>query len=174
MKQPHILVLQETRLLDRLARFSPVLIGTPPLGIDIPGSDIDVACSSGSLSAFSDYVTDVFSSEAGFAIRTPGHIDPPAVVATFIVRDWEIELFCQSLPTDRQMGVRHFRIEQRLLDLVPGLRAEIRERKLSGQKTEPAFADRLRLAGDPYQSLLTLETMTDGALVELVERSAGA
>lgn len=36
-------VLTELGLLERLASFNPILVGTVPLGIDIPDSDLDVA-----------------------------------------------------------------------------------------------------------------------------------
>lgn len=45
-------VIQELALLTILREFDPCIIGTPPLGIEIDSSDIDVACSANDLSDF--------------------------------------------------------------------------------------------------------------------------
>jgi hypothetical protein len=81
---------------------------------------------------------------------------------------WDVELFCQVRNTDTQWGVRHFRVERRLLAIDPDLRSDVIERKRCGMKTEPAFAAVLGLTGDPYQALLDLERSSDTELTELL------
>lgn len=88
--------------------------------------------------------------------------------AAFFSHGWEIELFCQTIPCPDQWGVRHFLVEQRLLRIEPGLKATIVRLKKNGYKTEPAFAKALRLHGDPYESILALETRDDVELANLI------
>jgi hypothetical protein len=45
----------------------------------------------------------------------------------------------------------------------------IRAMKLAGIKTEPAFAQYFRLAGDPYEALVQLSYLDDEALRERVK-----
>lgn len=81
---------------------------------------------------------------------------------------WEIELFCQKTATDHQWGVRHFRVEARLLALGPHLKEAVMRLKREGLKTEPAFAKVLSLPGDPYVALLELETLDNAQLQEVI------
>ncbi len=106
------------------------------------------------------------------ALRLVGHYSTTRTtaqtIATTMVRfaahDWDIEIFCQPIAVERQWGVRHFRIEQRILKLAPRVAPMIRAMKEAGLKTEPAFASLLGLKGDPYAALLELENQTDEAL----------
>jgi hypothetical protein len=144
--RPHFQnVLDSLGVIHNLACFEPMVIGTPPLEIDVATSDIDVACTAQNLETFRAKVT-----------------------AQFHKSGWEVELFCQSLPITEQNGVRHFSIEQRLLGLEPTMSPEIRRLKNSGLKTEPAFAQVLGLEGDPYDALLALENFSDAQIVALL------
>ncbi|MES0810635.1 DUF4269 domain-containing protein [Roseibium sp. SCPC15] len=161
-------VIENLRLLYRLSEFNPVVIGTPPLGIAIESSDIDIACSAEDLSHFGNTVKLQFGDLQEFRLRSVDHLSNPAVVASFIALDWQIELFCQELETDDQWGVRHFRVEQRLLTIEPELRREVLELKQQGLKTEPAFAHLLKLPGNPYEAMLDLAENSDGELREII------
>lgn len=160
-------VLDASGVLSKLARFQPTIIGTPPLGIDVETSDIDIACTAVDLELFKTDVIAMFQGEPGFSICDIEGLPDPAVRAAFMVADWEVELFCQTLAIHEQWGVRHFLIEQRLLELVPALKPKVIELKQSGQKTEPAFAELLKLEGDPYAALLALEDLSDEELLAL-------
>ncbi|MES0882989.1 DUF4269 domain-containing protein [Roseibium sp. SCP14] len=163
-------VVNKLALLDRLIEFAPVIIGTPPLEIAIDTSDIDIACSSSDLSHFSDVVRLQFGGFEEFHVRSVDHLSHPAVVASFFAMDWQIELFCQALKTDDQWGVRHFRVEQRVLAIEPGLRDEVLKLRQQGLKTEPAFARLLDLKGDPYEAMLDLGDKSDKELREIINR----
>ena len=157
-------VVRELKLLEQLSVFSPMLIGTPPLGIDIASSDIDVACYSNDLELFDMHCFQAFGTKSRYSsTKTTAQ-----TIATSIVRftsyDWDIEIFCQAIPVEQQWGVRHFKIEQRILSLDPRVAPMIRSLKERGLKTEPAFATLLGLKGDSYTALLELENETDKAL----------
>ena len=160
--RPHFQkVVDDLDLLGCLADFSPVVIGTPPLGLAIEESDIDIACSALDLEKFGDTACQHFGRLEAFSLRRFNECDEPTIMAAFHSSGWEIELFCQALDVEKQAGVRHFRIERRLLRLEPDLRPEILRLKRDGLKTEPAFAKLLKLQGNPYQAMLSLEAKTD-------------
>ncbi len=160
-------VLDDLDLLSRLASFNPIVIGTPPLGIDIETSDIDVACSACDLKEFHTSVQRYFGNLVGFACERSEEQSEPAMRVVFFSHGWQIELFCQTTPVEDQWGVRHFLVEQRLLQIEPRLKPKIVELKEDGHKTEPAFAKMLNLAGDPFEAILRLELKDDIELAEL-------
>ncbi|MGI9450697.1 MAG: DUF4269 domain-containing protein [Geminicoccaceae bacterium] len=174
--RPHFQkVVDDLNRLGCLAEFSPVVIGTPPLGLAIEESDIDIACSALDLEKFGDTARKHFGQFKTFSLRRFIESDEPAIVATFLNSGWKIELFCQALDVEKQAGVRNFFcIEQRLLRLEPGLRPEILRLKRGGLKTEPAFAKLLMLQGAPYEPMLALEAKTDGDLRALTINRARA
>lgn len=168
VKPPYEAVVERLNLLPRLAPFTPVVIGTPPLGLAMAESDIDIACTAPDLDRFSAIMREEFGKMAAFTLRRMEHFSPPAVVASFKAMGWEIELFCQTIPTECQRGVRHFRIEKRLLALAPSLLEAVMRLRRQGLKTEPAFAKVLSLSGDPYVALLELEGMGDARLQDII------
>ncbi|EHL97544.1 hypothetical protein HMPREF9946_04087 [Acetobacteraceae bacterium AT-5844] len=163
--------LRRAKALEALAAFDPHVVGTPPLGIALPGSDIDIICHAPDGMAFCTALWEAFSAEAGFTLRqwTSGE---RAIIASFTAHGWDFEVFGAAIPVGQQAGWRHFEVERRLLALGgEGFRAEIMRRRLAGLKTEPAFAAALALPGNPYQALLALCSETDPALAA---RLAGA
>lgn len=168
MKPDYEAVIEALDLLGRLAEFRLEVIGTPPLGIDTEHSDIDIACSAKNLDRFSDVVREAFGHFENFRLSRYELNGEPTVLASFRAQGWALELFCQGVPTERQWGVRHFRVEQRLLMLDPTLRSDVRRLKQRGIKTEPAFAEALGLLGDPFVAMLDLETKPDDELQRLL------
>ncbi|PNU06332.1 DUF4269 domain-containing protein [Novosphingobium guangzhouense] len=152
--------LDRSNVLTVLAAFDPRVAGTFPLGIDVPGSDIDVLCHAPDAHAFARVVWGAFAGAQGFAMHQWAH-DERAVVAGFTIAGVPFELFGSPVPVDAQMGWRHFEIERRLLDeRGDDFRASVMAARRRGMKTEPAFAHVLGLEGDPYAALLR---MADGA-----------
>jgi hypothetical protein len=47
-------------------------------------------------------------------------------------------------------------------------REKVRDLKLAGKKSEPAIADILGLIGDPYESVVELNDLSDGELVRVM------
>ena len=115
-------VLDTLSLLRILRKFKPCVIGTPPLNLDVDTSDIDIACSTEDLSYFRHCSHQNFGKLNGYRCYDSVAQNLPSVIVQFNVMGWDIELCCQSIPTEQQWGVRHFRIEQRLLALEPRLR----------------------------------------------------
>jgi hypothetical protein len=160
-------------LFAHLAEYTPVLAGTVPLSIDIYSSDLDILCFATDLAAFAARLRALFGGRNAFQLKTKEIRGVPAVVASFEHAGFPIEIFAQPVPVEQQNGYRHLVIEHRLLALGGEEMAEaIRQRKQSGMKTEPAFAQYLRLDGDPYQALLDLEAVDEEALRRLVTRAA--
>ena len=161
-------VVQNLSLLTILHEFDPVIIGTPPLGIALETSDIDIACSANNLAQFKTIIVTKFSKFDRFQCYDSIWQNQNSVIVQFHAYDWDIELFCQMIPTHQQRGVRHFNIEQRLFNIEPKLRGVILRLKQHGLKTEPAFAQALGLSGDPYVSILDLESMSDDDLAHMI------
>jgi hypothetical protein len=155
------------RIFAVLAPYTPTLIGTFPLGLQVDGSDIDIACSCTDLDAFARALA-----ELGFPHVERRPLEPDAVVASMIAGDVEVEVFGQAVPVYAQAGFRHMVVEGRLLAVGGAALADrVRAAKRGGLKTEPAFATVLGLAGDPYRAVLALEPLADDAVRALVERA---
>ena len=169
MTKPYYLeALSRANVLPKLAAFNPHVVGTPPLGLDIPTSDIDVICFAPDADAFTRAIWNAFGGRAGFRMwqKIAGG---RAVVATFADVGWVFELFGQGCQISEQFGWRHFLVERRLLALGGDIfRAAVMRRRIDGMKTEPAFAAVLGLEGDPYQALLSLESCSDLELASLL------
>jgi hypothetical protein len=156
------------RILHVLRHYDPHVAGTLPLGIDVPGSDIDILCHAPDADAFTRLVWSTFGERAAFSIRQWTGEERP-VIASFEAHGWTFELFGHPSPVPLQRGWRHFEVERRLLALggAPFRRA-VMERRRQGAKTEPAFADSLQLEGDPYVALLEIHSRDDGQLLRLL------
>lgn len=169
MRPPFEKVIQDLSLLTKLGDFYPYVIGTPPLGISLETSDIDIACSANDLLHFERVAKEEFSDRQGFRCRKSVIQELDSVVVQFHALNWDIELFCQQLSTQDQWGVRHFIVERRMLNLEPKLKEIVIQLKQDGLKTEPAFAAALGLPGDPYQEILRLEYLSDSELASIIE-----
>lgn len=166
-------VLGRLALWPTLQAFGPVLTGTIPLDIDLPGSDADVVCevNAATRPAFVALVRAHYGHLPGFRLaeRRIGALD--SVVASFSADNLLVELFGQALPATQQHAYRHLLVEHTLLEIggEPWRRA-VRALKQQGLKTEPAFAQLLGLPGNPYEALLTLEQLSASEVGALVGR----
>ncbi len=155
-----------------LAAFAPRVAGTPPLGLELPGSDIDVLCFAPDAHAFAAAIWQGFRDAPEFTARQGVDL-PRSVVASFKAAGWRIELYGEAIPVERQRGWRHFEVERQLLALGgANLKQAVLERRRRGMKTEPAFAMLLGLTGDPYLALLALGEGGDDNVVSAL-RAAG-
>ncbi len=147
------------RILDRLHGYDPILAGTIPIDIAVAGSDLDILCQYAEARTFITDITSLFGHMPDFRVHDQSTNDPEAIVASFIVDNFETEIFAHTTPVKRQYGYRHMLIEYKLLNLygLP-LRQQVISLKEQGIKTEAAFCIALGLSGDPYQALLQFET----------------
>jgi uncharacterized protein DUF4269 len=160
--------LAQNSVLAALTSFQPRVAGTPPLGLDLPGSDIDVLCFAPDAHVFAATVWRNFSAATAFTMKQLLRAPRP-VVASFQVSGWRIELYGQAIPVEQQRGWRHFVVERRLL--APGgasLRAAVLAARQQGLKTEPALASVLGLVGDAYLALLDLYEQDDESLASVL------
>ncbi|GAB2551529.1 DUF4269 domain-containing protein [Spirosoma aerophilum] len=163
-------VLLQHCLLDHLAAFDPVLVGTYPIDIAVPGSDLDIICEVPDANHFLDITHTHFGHYSPYVSYQTNIGNVPSSLARFVVDGYEVEVFGQPIPTRQQNGYRHMIQEARLLALLgPDFREKVIGSKRAGLKTEPAFAKLLHLPGDPYQALLTLEDRTDDAIRALYD-----
>lgn len=146
-------------IMQTLKSFSPVLVGTIPLDIQIPGSDLDIICSTPNLTDFQVQVRTFYMHLPHFKDKIVSIRGVDSYVANFEYNQWPFELFAQVTPVESQYGYRHMLIESKLLEeICESGKEEIRRLKWSGMKTEPAFAHYFKLDGnDPYEALLELE-----------------
>lgn len=163
--------LRISRALAILAEFDPRVAGTLPLGLAMPDSDIDVICHVTDPERFVATIWREFATYPQFSMRQ-WRQDGRPIIASFVAHGWPIEIFGQELPVDRQTAWRHFSVEKRLLAFGgDDLRNAVIANRQSGAKTEAAFATALGIGGDPYQAMLDVESLTDGALMEMIARS---
>lgn len=148
-------VLTDLRIFEVLAPFDPILTGTIPIEINIPGSDLDVVCCLDHPEVFQSTVKHHFGHLPQFSVSTSHQRGVLSMTISFNDETFPIEIFGQSIPTDQQYAYRHMLIEHRILEEHGSeFREEIIRLKLQGMKTEPAFAALLGLVGDPYEALL--------------------
>lgn len=153
-------VLKETAVLQLLSAYGPVLAGTIPIAVDIPGSDLDILCSFKDKEMFKQDMIVLFGEASGFSIKEFDIYGEACVVVNFDKAGYPFEIFAQAIPVREQMGYRHMVIEHHLL-LQHGdrLRREVIRLKQEGYKTEPAFCMCLGIKGNPYLELLKMEVL---------------
>ncbi|HZQ37565.1 MAG TPA: DUF4269 domain-containing protein [Dehalococcoidia bacterium] len=158
---------------ERLAPFGPLLAGTIPLDVDLPGSDLDVLCEAHDPDAFVAAARAGFGQCDGFSHHRAEHQGLPAAIVRFQAEGFAVELFGQPLPAAQQQAFLHLVAEARLLAAGGSDdREAIRALKLEGLNTEPAFGERFMLTGDPYVTLRQLAAAPDGEIAAIVARAA--
>lgn len=167
----YIDAINRTGIFDILAPFDPHIVGTLPLGISLPDSDIDIVCHAPDPNAAAEPVWTAFSAADGFALYRWSVKGRP-MIAKFAAEGWPFEVFVSPEPVADQAGWQHFVVERRLLDLAGfSLRDQIMTLRMRGIKTEPAFATALGLPGHPYQAMSDLYPLSDMKLVEIISSS---
>ena len=141
-------------ILGFLEEFQPVLVGTIPLDLAIPGSDLDILCEAADLRHFDSKVRKQYGQMPSFTSQRKFLQGVRTSIHRFLTPDFPIEVFGQPVPVVKQRAFRHLNIEARLLEMGGDTaRNKILELKKSGMKTEPAFARVFGLEGHPALSL---------------------
>ena len=151
-------ILLDSRILNILAAFSPVLAGTYPIGIYLPGSDLDIICEYKRPAHFEKVLRESFYHHEAFNFTNKTIRGIESLIARFKVYDYSFEIFGQQQPVEDQFAYRHMLIEHKiLLDKGEVFKQKVIALKQKGFSTEEAFAFLLGIEGDPYTELLRLE-----------------
>lgn len=165
-------VLAQSNIFAVLEAYHPVLVGTIPIAIDVPGSDLDIVCEVHQPVAFIHKVEVQFGHLPGFAVQQSLIQQLPTVIIRFYDGEWPFELFGQPIPAMQQAAYQHMVIEYRILQGAnAAFRKNIRQLKQEGVKTEPAFASLLQRSGDPYEAMLALASFSDTQLHRLLAKN---
>jgi len=153
-------LLTKNQILSKLKDYSPILVGTIPINIDIESSDIDIICHWTNKYKFITTLKKAFNTQLNFKIVE--NLSNKSVTTNFFIEEFEVEIFGQNIPTKKQDAYRHMIVENQLLEKKgKDFRNQIIKLKKKGYKTEPAFAFALGLKGNPYTELLRFENKTD-------------
>lgn len=151
-------ILTESKVMQILKDFSPILTGTFPIGIDIEGSDLDIICHVTDIRQFTGILKENFSDMHGYKQTTILQNNANAIVCNFFYDGMEFEIFGENKPVKQQNAYIHMINEYKALCKYGcDFREKIIRLKQSGMKTEPAFALALGLEGNPYEAMLQLE-----------------
>ncbi len=146
-------ILMDNNIISNLNQYEPILAGTIPLKIDIETSDLDILCFWKEKQEFIDKLTNLFKNLPHFKLWE--NENNHAVIASFILSDFKIEIFGQNIPTKQQIAYQHMLAEYNILNQRDeNFRHKIILLKQQGYKTEPAFGIALNLRGNPYEELL--------------------
>ncbi|WP_040952339.1 DUF4269 domain-containing protein [Gorillibacterium massiliense] len=148
--------IEELGVFAALSAYEPLLCGTLPIGIDVAGSDLDIIMRVEDFAEFTGRVEKLYGTLPGFRVKDKEIRNVPTVKANFAYGGFPIELFGQPQAVVEQYAYLHMVVEEYLLRQQPEIKAEVIRLKDQGVKTEPAFAQVLSLAGDPYEALLVL------------------
>jgi hypothetical protein len=150
--------LKELKIFEKLNKYNPLLAGTIPIEIDLPQSDLDIICYCENHDEFSRHMLELFENKSGFSINSKCFNGIKSTIAKFTADIFDIEIFGQNIPTNKQKAYKHMIIEYKILkEKGSEFQDEIRNLKLKGLKTEAAFAKLLGLKGNPYEELLKVE-----------------
>ncbi|MBS9523244.1 DUF4269 domain-containing protein [Litoribacter alkaliphilus] len=148
-------LLTKYQLMAKLEKYHPLVVGTIPLGIDVPQSDVDIICEIKDPDDFRKDLQSKFGGEKWFSIKKTDLHNKPTIVCRFELEGLPIEVFGQDMPTEKQLAFRHMIIEYHILKKFDDdFKEKIIELKREGMKTEPAFTKLLGLEGNPYLVLL--------------------
>lgn len=139
------------------------LVSTLAIGLDRPGSDLDILCQHPNPAAFAATFADQGwqASAKGDNIWLLERVFPCAADSGCDNRiaSWPLELYVTPAPIETLNGWRHLTLMAALLQHFGDAfyREVLRLRLEQGLKGEAALCRLLGLAGDPYAALLTLE-----------------
>ena len=148
-------VLEVLKLRQLFVEYQPILVGTIPIKIDIPSSDIDILICAKDLIEMESLFKKLFSTFDHFFSRYFEVQNKLSLTCSFDFMGEKIEIFAQDCPTTLQYGYLHMIIEHHVLQREgESFRQKILDLKRNGIKTEAAFCQLLSLDGDPFESLL--------------------
>jgi hypothetical protein len=156
-------ILSTSKILYHLGPYKPVLTGTLPLDLFVPGkSYLDIIIQSDRLPIIEQNLLALFAKKKKLTTKYLMIQKKPTLVCRFIQQEFPVEIFCQPVAVKKQLAYRHMVIEYWLLSINnANFKTQVRVLKEKGLKTEEAFATVLGLPGDPYEMLLRYESDED-------------
>ncbi len=143
------------------------LVSTLAIGLDRPGSDLDILCQHPDPAEFAatleaqGWQASAKDENVWLLERTFSCLDQSCAVSGSDKGDarWPLELYVTPAPIETLNGWRHLTLMAALLQRFGDAfyREVLRLRLEEGLKGEAAICRLLGLAGDPYEALLTLE-----------------
>ncbi|WP_429215473.1 DUF4269 domain-containing protein [Aeromonas veronii] len=143
------------------------LVSTLAIGLDRPGSDLDILCQHADPAAFAAALStqgwlasakgdNIWLLERTFSCLDQSCADTGSDTSE---ASWPLELYVTPAPIETLNGWRHLTLMAALLERFGDAfyREVLRLRLEEGLKGEAAMCQLLGLAGDPYAALLTLE-----------------
>ncbi|WP_429037239.1 DUF4269 domain-containing protein [Aeromonas veronii] len=143
------------------------LVSTLAIGLDRPGSDLDILCQHADPAAFAATFAEqgwqasakgdnIWLLERTFSCLDQSCADTGSDTSE---ASWPLELYVTPAPIETLNGWRHLTLMAALLERFGDAfyREVLRLRLEEGLKGEAAMCQLLGLAGDPYAALLTLE-----------------
>jgi len=150
--------LQETKILSIFKDLNPLVAGTFPLALETNTSDLDILLCCKDLVLLRDKIKSRFESHSGFKVEQTVIDGLPTLICNFIFSGLPFEIFAQDLSSVKQKAYLHFLAEEKLLKFGGHqLLKKVKTLKEQGLKTELAMAEALRLSGDPFEEILTIQ-----------------
>lgn len=157
--------IEASSVLRSLRDYDATVAGSWPIGLALPGADVDVICQAASLDDFARACRMRYRHMPSYR-EEHADSDPPAHLCRFQDQGLIFEVFGQDQPVREQRAYRHMLIEARLLHLGGArLRQAVLARKRQDLNTEAAFVDILGMVGNPFEALLQLEDKSDEKLI---------
>jgi hypothetical protein len=157
----------KSNLLNTLSLFTPVVVSTICIGIDINDSDIDIICTYQNFADYKQFIKQKFKTYQHFDIWERKNTNE--IVCTFKFDGFLFEIFSSNIPVTQQNAYLHLTAMHKMLSLSNSLlKNKIIEFKKNGLKSEPSFAKLLHLKGDPFEEIKQLACYSNEAILQLI------
>lgn len=151
-------LLKSYKVFEILEDFSPLLTGTFPIDIPIKGSDLDIILQANDFEKLSKILYSNFGNLPQYLLHIESIKNEKILICEFQLEEFPVEIYAKNQTTKDQNAYRHLLIEYQILqENNEDFKQRIIALKNSGIKTEPAFAQLLKLNGDPYEALLNYQ-----------------
>lgn len=162
--------LTASRILESFKQYTPFLAGTFPLGLQVENSDLDILMYAQNLDQLNDELKERYGHFSDYKVQRIFVDELDSLIVNFRFEQISFEIFAQKKPVVFQKAFTHFQIEERLLKIGGDkFQKAVITQRLEGLKTEPAFAQVLRLKSDPFNELLILQKATNEKLRNILE-----
>ena len=165
--------LRDLNIFSDFKKFTPLISGTFPLDIQIENSDVDILMNTDDLNGLQTLLQTKFGQRKHFHSAIIKNPNGKALVVDFEYSGFVFEIYAEDKPTVLQSSNQHFILEERILKLANSdFKNKIIELKDAGTKTEPAFAQVLKISGDSYSTLLNLQKKSEAEIKKILSTHA--